>query len=81
MLVSFDGIMALRSLRIELQEDAHENYPQDVIQELLVLYDVCKKLELNIFQCGEVMGKTGLHAVCSYINSPISASTLNFSPR
>lgn len=71
MMTSFDGVTALRSLRQELQEDAGEDFPQSVLTELLVLRDVCKKLDLNVFQCQDVLGEPGWEYVKRYIDTPI----------
>ncbi|MCB0143402.1 MAG: hypothetical protein KDE50_26120 [Caldilineaceae bacterium] len=73
MLTSNSGIGALRSLRLELEEEAGESFPQSVITELLVLRDICKKLELNIFQCQEVIGEQGWNYVNAYIDTPIGS--------
>ena len=70
MLITMAGLTKLQALRQELQEDAGENFPQGVMTELLVLYDVCKLLELNIFQAREVIGELAWKYITSYINSP-----------
>jgi len=64
------GINLLTRLREEWQEDAGEEYPNDVLPELLVLHDVCKALDLNIFQERDVLGTEGFQAVREHINSP-----------
>jgi hypothetical protein len=64
------AITALKRLRQEWQEDAGFAYPQDVLLPLLVLYDVCKGLDLTIFEVREILGQVGYHAVSSYINGP-----------
>jgi hypothetical protein len=71
MLITMAGLTKLQALRQELQEDAGENFPQGVMTELLVLYDVCKLLELSIFQAREVLGELAWKSVTNYINSPI----------
>lgn len=71
MLISFEGIMALRSIRLELQEEAGPCFPHSVLIELLILRDVCKKLDLNIFQCQEVLSEHGWAYTNRYINLPI----------
>lgn len=70
MLIEYKGIVALRQLRQELQEDAGLQFPQDVSREMLVLYDICKSLNLNIFQCKDVLGEPGWQYVHRYINTP-----------
>lgn len=70
MLITMAGLARLQALRQELQEDSGENFPHDVLTELLILYDVCKSLELNIFQAREVIGEVAWKHVISYLNSP-----------
>jgi len=70
MRTNLQGIDSLKNLRQQWQEDAGEEYPRDVLSELLVLYDVCEALDLNIFEARDVMGTTGLQAVREHINSP-----------
>lgn len=74
MLTSFEGVKALRSLRLELQEDAGEDFPQSVLTELLVLRDVCKKLGLNIFQCQDVLSERGWTYVNRYLDTRVTIS-------
>ena len=64
-----NALSALKQLRQDLQEDAGLEYPGAVMVQLLVLYDVCKCLELNLFQAQFVMGEVGWCAVNAYINS------------
>ncbi len=71
MVMSFDRVTALRSLRQELQEDAGKDFPQAVLTELLVLRDVCKKLDLNVFQCQDVLGESGWEYLKRYMDTPI----------
>lgn len=66
--VSMKGMIALRQLRQQLQEDAGHKFPQDTLTQLLVLYDVCKSLDLNIFQVKEVLGELGWHGVTEHLN-------------
>ena len=70
MQMSPQSIDSLRQLRIELQEDAGKSYPNGVLRELLVLYDVCRCLELNIFLAKQIMGEVGWSYVVEYINQP-----------
>lgn len=58
---------ALRNLRKNLEEDADEDYPQDVLTELLVLYDVGKALDLTYFEIEHVLGAEGLQAVNNHL--------------
>lgn len=72
MLTSFAGVTALRSLRLELEEDAGEDFPESVLTELLVLRDVCKKLDLNIFQCQDVLSDSAWQYVNKYLDTPVN---------
>lgn len=66
------GICALRKLRKAWQEDAGDAFPKAVLTELLVLYDVCKGLELNIFQIEDVLGRTGRQGIKDYLDSTVT---------
>lgn len=68
MLTTMAGICALRKLRQAWQEDAGDAFPDDVITELLVLYDVCKRLDLNIFQIEDVLGRAARQGINDYLN-------------
>ncbi|MCX6048117.1 MAG: hypothetical protein NT075_23710 [Chloroflexi bacterium] len=70
MRTDMQGLDSLKNLRQQWQEDAVEEYPKDVLPELLVLYDVCGALDLNIFEAREVLGNAALQAVKEHINSP-----------
>ncbi|MEM7125658.1 MAG: hypothetical protein AAF702_04990 [Chloroflexota bacterium] len=71
MLIDLRGTLALKQLRIELQESAELDFPDSCLSELLVLYDVCKYLELTIFQAREVLGAPGYACVTEHLNSPV----------
>lgn len=73
MLITPRGVIALQALRLELQEEAGEHFPQSMLQEMLVLYDVCYHLQLNIFQCRDILGESGWQYVTEYINAPIGS--------
>lgn len=75
MIMDLRGIQALQNLRIEYQESAGLEYPEACLTELLILYDVCKSLELSIFQARQVLGAPAWEKVTSYINSPIGVPT------
>lgn len=64
------GISGLRNLRCQLQEDAGADFPEDILSQLLTLYDVCNTMELNIFQIVDVMGKDAYQAVNDYLDNP-----------
>ena len=66
------GLYALRKLRQELQDNAGLEFPQGMHTEMLVLYDVCKCLELNLFQCKAVLGEIGWCYINSYLAIPIT---------
>jgi len=70
--ITFEGVVALRTLRIELQEDAGLEFPQGILTELLVLHDVCKKLDLTIFQAREVLGEIGWRYIQHYLSTPVN---------
>jgi len=65
------GICALRKLRKAWQEDAGDVFPEAVLTQLLVLYDVCKGLELNIFQIEDVLGRAGWQGIRDYLNTTV----------
>jgi hypothetical protein len=66
------GLYALRKLRQELQDDAGLEFPQAIHTEMLVLYDVCKCLDFNLFQCKAVLGEIGWRYINSYLAMPIT---------
>lgn len=65
------GIFALRQLRRDLQDDAGLNFPHALHTEMLVLHDVCRCLDLNIFQRREVLGEVGWAYVNGYLERKI----------
>lgn len=65
------GLFALRQLRRELQDNAGLNFPQEVHTEMLVLYDVCRSLDLNLFQCRDILGEVGWAYVNGYLERRI----------
>lgn len=74
MLVTLEGICALRRLRMDLQENGGDIFPSIMHTEMFMLYDVCKYLDLNIFQCKEILGEAGWRYINAYLNSPITVS-------
>jgi|688.fasta_scaffold431728_2 hypothetical protein len=66
------GLYALRKLRQELQDDAGLEFPQAIHTEMLVLYDVCKCLDFNLFQCKAVLGEIDWRYINSYLAMPIT---------
>lgn len=71
MLISHQGVMALAKLCKEWQQDAGDEFPEGMSNHLLILYDVCKLLDLNIFQTQEVLSERGWRYVIAYISTPI----------
>lgn len=65
--VTIKGLFALRQLRRDWQDDAGPDFPQALHTEMLVLYDVCRCLGLNIFQCREVLSEVGWAYVNGYL--------------
>lgn len=70
MFINVRGIRALQQLRIEHQESAGLDFPDACLTEMLFLHDVCKYLELNVFQAREVLGAPAWEMVNNYINQP-----------
>ena len=75
MIINLRGIKALQQLRIEHQESVGLDFPQGCLTEMLFLYDVCKSLELSIFQAQEVLGAPAWEMVTGHINSPVGIPT------
>lgn len=75
MIISLRGIQALKQLRIEHQESAGLEFPQACLTEMLFLYDVCKYLELSIFQAQHVLGAPAYRMVTDTINYPVGSPT------
>ena len=75
MIINVLGIRALQKLRFEHQEAAGLDFPEACLTEMLFLYDVCKYLELNIFQAQEVLGAPAWEMVSNHINGPVGFPT------
>ena len=75
MIINLQGIHALQQLRIEHQESAGLDFPRSCLTEMLVLYDVCKSLELSIFQAKQVLGAPAWKMVTEHINGPSGIPT------
>ena len=75
MMVNLKGVTALRQLRFEYQESAGMDFPGSCLSEMLLLYDVCKALELSIFQAQEVLGAPAWKMVTDHINNPAGYPT------
>lgn len=74
MQVTIKGVQALRLFRFELQEDSGAGFPHEVLTQLLVLHDVCKCLDLTIFQARHVLGEIGWRYVNEYMQQPACLS-------
>lgn len=74
MQITMRGLKALQQLRVDLQESAGAEFPHAQLRELLLLYDVCKYLDLNTFQAQDVLGVHGYSLVTKYINRPITVN-------
>jgi hypothetical protein len=68
---TMNGLCALRKLRQELQDDAGLEFPQTMHTEIFVLYDVCKCLDFNLFQCKAVLGEIGWRYINTYLEMHI----------
>ncbi|MEZ4725697.1 MAG: hypothetical protein R3E79_01025 [Caldilineaceae bacterium] len=66
------GLYALRKLRQELQDDAGLEFPQAIHTEMLVLYDVCRYLDFNLFQCKAVLGEIGWRYIHTYLAGKVT---------
>lgn len=75
MIINLRGIKALQQLRIEHQESAGLDFPHGCLTEMLLLYDVCKSLEIPIFQAREVLGAPAWDMVTRHINNPVGTPT------
>ncbi|MEZ4682053.1 MAG: hypothetical protein R2932_48390 [Caldilineaceae bacterium] len=75
MLSTIAVVCALRKLRLAWQEDAGDTFPQAVLTELLVLYDVGKLLDLNIFQLNDVLGDEAHASIKQHLNTYIFPSS------
>ena len=75
MIIHLRGIKALQQLRMEHQESAGLDFPSTCLTEMLFLYDVCKSLELSVFQAKEVLGAPAWKMVMDHINGPVGAPT------
>lgn len=65
------GISGLRQLRMQLEEDAGNDFPEAVLTEILTLYDVCHSLHLNVFQIREVMGNAALLGIHNHLDATV----------
>lgn len=75
MRISMAGVCALRDLRKELQQDAGGDYPDQFLNELLLLNDVCKSLDMTIGYRMDVIGDQGWDLLQEYLNSRVFLGT------
>lgn len=71
MIIDLRGMKALQQLRMEHQESAGLDFPGSCLTEMLFLYDVCKSLDLSVFQAQEVLGAPAWKMVMDHINGRI----------
>jgi hypothetical protein len=71
MITDLRGIQALQRLRLEFEGSAGADFPQSCLKEMLVLYDVCKSLEVPLYHTQGVLGAPAYKMVTEHINSPI----------
>ena len=74
MIIDLRGVKALQELRIELEESAGLAFPESCLSEMLLLYDVCKHLELPLHHAQGVLGAPAYKMVKDYINSPLCST-------
>lgn len=75
MITDLRSVQALQKLRMEYQESAGMDFPAGCLTELLILYDICKSLDLSLFQVQQVLGAPGWALVIHHINSPAGVPT------
>jgi len=75
--ISMKSLWSLRQLRSDWQDDPGLAFPQALHTEMLVLHDMCRCLDLNIFQCREVLGEVGWAYVNGYLERRIEVNSLN----
>ena len=80
MIIDLRGIQALQQIRQELQESAGLDFPQSFLKEMLLLYDICKKLEIPLTHTRVVLGAPAYRMVTEYINSPIDLMPASLEP-
>lgn len=67
MLTSNAGVSELARIRQELETESGSDYPHTVLRELLVLYDACGALGLDMRRIEQVLGTVGLQNVKSHL--------------
>ena len=71
MLTSHEGVAAIRTIRLELEQNTDNGYPQAALRELLILYDGCCVLGLSTSLMQQVLGTSGWHHIREHLNVPI----------
>lgn len=67
MLTSNAGVSELVRIRKELETESGSDYPHSVLRELLVLYDACSALGMDMKRIEQVLGTVGLQKVRSHL--------------
>ena len=75
MITDLRGVKALQQLRLELEESAGPEFPDSCLPQMLMLYDVCKHLELPLYRAQGVLGASAYKMVTEYINGPVELPT------
>jgi hypothetical protein len=75
MITDLRGIKALQHLRLELEESAGSEFPNSCLPQMLMLYDVCKHLELPLHHAQGVLGASAFEMVTEYINGQVGLPT------
>lgn len=71
MQITMAGVCTLRDLRKVLQQDAGDDYPNHFLNELLLLYDVCKCLDMTVGHRMDVIGEQGWDLIHEHLNSRV----------
>lgn len=77
MYTTMAGVVALRNLRKALQEDAGAEFPDAVLPELLLLYDVCKCLDMSYGTLSDIVGHKGLRGIQQHLESTVRPMSPN----
>jgi hypothetical protein len=74
MITDLRGVKALQQLRLELEESAGQEFPESCLPQMLLLYDVCKHLEIPLHHAQGVLGSSAYKMVTDHINRPIGST-------
>ena len=75
MITDLRGVKALQHLRLELEESAGSKFPDSCLPQMLMLYDICRHLELPLHHAQGVLGSSAFKMVTAYINVPVGPPT------